>query len=234
MWRTGNFDSMQLLLIVILLLCGYFYLFQAVARRAASRASIPLLAVVLLGVYLLISLPLVLIISQMGGMSFAFLSLLILAAFFGVYAFISFVVKNFRACNKTALVLFLLYLLMVSYITVFSRRGKVQTDILLSFDSIREAVNRRSLEPLQHLWLNIVMFVPIGALFAAIHPSLARVSTVLPLGMLLTTIIETAQLLMRNGQCDLEDLVANTVGALLGLLLYKLIRRAMPSRAYEE
>jgi glycopeptide antibiotics resistance protein len=57
---------------------------------------------------------------------------------------------------------------------------------------------------------------------------------VLPLGMLLTTIIETTQLLMRNGQCDLEDLAANTVGALLGLLLYKLIRRAMPSRAYEE
>lgn len=225
---------MQLLLIVILLMCGYFYLFQAVARRAASRASIPLLAVVLLGVYLLISLPLVLIISQMGGMSFAFLSLLILAAFFGVFAFFSFLIRNFRECNKTALVMFLLYLLMVSYITVFSRRGKVQTDILLSFDSIREAVNRRSLEPLQHLWLNIVMFVPIGALFAAIHPSLARVSTVLPLGMLLTTIIETTQLLMRNGQCDLEDLAANTVGALLGLLLYKLIRRAMPSRAYEE
>ena len=78
------------------------------------------------------------------------------------------------------------------------------------------------------------MFVPIGALFAAIHPSLARFSAVLPLGMLLTTIIETTQLLMRNGQCDLEDLAANTVGALVGLLLYKLIRRAMPARDYEE
>ena len=118
--------------------------------------------------------------------------------------------------------------------TVFSRRGKVQTDILLSFDSIQEAMNRHSLAPLQHLWLNIVMFVPIGALFAAIHPSLARFSAVLPLGMLLTTIIETTQLLMRNGQCDLEDLAANTVGALVGLLLYKLIRRAMPARDYEE
>jgi glycopeptide antibiotics resistance protein len=78
------------------------------------------------------------------------------------------------------------------------------------------------------------MFVPIGAFFAAVHPSLARFGIVLPLGLLLTTIIETTQLLMRNGQCDLEDLAANTVGALLGLLLYKLIRRAMPSRAYEE
>ena len=33
----GNVDTMQLLLIVILLLCGYIYLFQAVAKRAASR-----------------------------------------------------------------------------------------------------------------------------------------------------------------------------------------------------
>ena len=229
MLRTGNIDSMQMLLIMILLLCGYFYLFQAVAKRAASRAAIPLLAIVLLVIYLLISLPLVLIIGQMGGISFVFLSLLILAAFCGVFAFFAFLYKHSRECNKTMLLMFILYLLMVSYFTVFSRRGKVQTDILLSFDSIQEAINRRSLAPLQHLWLNIVMFVPIGALFAGIHPSLAKFSAVFPLGMLLTTIIETTQLLMRNGQCDLEDLAANTAGALVGLLLYKLVRKAMPS-----
>ena len=229
MGRTGTIDSMQLLLIVILLLCGYFYLFQAVAKRAASRSSLPVLAVVLLVIYLMISLPLVLIIGQMGGLSFVFLGLLILAAFLGVFAFFLFVIRHFGELNKTALVMFFLYLLMVSYVTVFSRKGHVQTDILLSFDSIQEAINRHSLEPLQHLWLNIVMFVPFGALFAAIHPSFARLSVVLPLGMLLTTIIETTQLLMRNGQCDLEDLVANTVGACLGLLLFKLIRRIMPS-----
>ena len=229
MGRTGTIDSMQLLLIVILLLCGYFYLFQAVAKRASSRSSIPMLAVVLLVVYLLISLPLVLIISQMGGLSFVFLALLILAAFFGVFAFFVFIIRHFGELNKTALVMFFLYLLMVSYVTVFSRKGHVQTDILLSFDSIEEAINRHSFEPLQHLWLNIVMFVPIGALFAAIHPRLARLSVVLPLGMLLTTIIETTQLLMRNGQCDLEDLAANTLGACMGLLLFKLARRMIPS-----
>ena len=229
MGRTGTIDSMQLLLIVILLLCGYFYLFQAVAKRASSRSSIPMLAVVLLVVYLLISLPLVLIIGQMGGMSFVFLALLILAAFFGVFAFFAFIIRRFRELNKTALVMFFLYLLMVSYVTVFSRKGHAQTDILLSFDSIEEAINRHSLEPLQHLWLNILMFVPIGALFAAIHPRLARLSVVFPLGMLLTTIIETTQLLMRNGQCDLEDLAANTLGACVGLALFKLIRRMIPS-----
>ena len=69
MERFGNIDTMQVLLVVILLLCGYFFLFQAVAKRAASRSSIPLLAIVLLLVYLLVSLPLVLIISPFSSLS---------------------------------------------------------------------------------------------------------------------------------------------------------------------
>jgi VanZ like family. len=234
MGRFGNIDVMQLLLVAILLLCGYFFLFQAVARRAASRSSIPMLAVVLLLVYLLVSLPLVLIISQMGGMGFTFLALLILAAFIGVIAFLAFLFKNFRQINKGMLLLFLLYLLMTSYVTVFSRRGRVQTDIMLKFDSIEEAVRRHSLEPLQHLWLNVALFVPIGMLFPAIcPPRLDKLSCVFPLGLLLTTLIETTQLMLRIGQCDLEDLAANTVGACLGLLLFRLYRRFVPERGGE-
>ncbi|MDO4988892.1 MAG: VanZ family protein [Eubacteriales bacterium] len=231
MGRFGNIDLMQLVLVAILLLCGYFFLFQAVAKRAASRSAIPVLAMVLLLVYLLIALPLVLIISQMGGMSFTFLALLILAAFIGLVAFLAFLFKNFRQINKGMLLLFLLYLLMTGYFTIFSRRGRVQTEIMLKFDSIEEAVRRRSLQPLQHLWLNVAMFVPLGMLFPAICPQhLNKLSCVLPLGMLLTTLIETTQLILRIGQCDLEDLVANTAGACLGLLLYRLYRRMAPER----
>ena len=130
------------------------------------------------------------------------------------------------------LLLFLLYLLMVSYITVFSRRGRYQSEILLKFDSIEEAIRRRSLEPLQHLWLNVVLFVPIGILFPMIEPrKLDQLSYVFPLGMLLTTLIETTQLMLHIGQCDLEDMVANTLGACLGLLIYRLYRRILPPRA---
>ncbi len=229
--RFGNFDLMQLLLIVIVLLCGYFFLFQAVASHAASRSSIPMLAVVLLMVYLLVSLPLVMILRQMGGLGFAFLALLILASVIGVMFFLRFLFKNFRQLNKGMLSLFLLYLLMTAYITIFSRRGQVQTDILLKFDSIEEAVRLRSLQPLQHLWLNVAMFVPIGMLFPAVCPRyLNRMSCVFPLGMLLSTMIETTQLMLRIGQCDLEDLVANTAGACIGLLLYRLCRSFMPSQ----
>lgn len=219
-------DTMQLLLIVILLLCGYFYLFQAVAKRAASRSSIPILAIVLLVIYLLVSLPMVLLIAQMGGTNFVVLALLILAACIGLFAVLFAMIRNFRELNKTVLVLFLLYLLILGYVTIFSRQGRTQTDILLSFDSIEKAISSRSFEPLQHLWANVMLFIPLGALFAAIDPPrLARFEIILPLGMLLTTLIETTQLLLRLGQCDLEDLVANTLGACLGLLVFKLYTR---------
>ena len=38
-------NIMQIILIAILLLCGYFYLFQAVAKRTANRAALPVIAI---------------------------------------------------------------------------------------------------------------------------------------------------------------------------------------------
>ncbi len=224
--RFGSIDAMQMLLVGILLLCGYIYLFQTAAKHSASRASIPLLAIVLLAVYLMIFVPLVMILSQMGGLSFVFLALLILGACVGLITGIYGLFKYFRQLNKTMLLLFILYVLMLSYITVFSRKGRVQTDILLNFNGIKEALRRHSLEPIQHLWANILLFVPIGLFFAGINPPrLARLGTIFSLGLLLTTAIETTQMLLQIGQCDLEDLLANTLGACIGLLVYRIYHR---------
>ena len=77
--------------------------------------------------------------------------------------------------------------------------------------------------------MNVAMFVPIGFLFPLILPEkLNKLSLVIPLGLMLTTLIETTQMLLRMGQCDLEDLVANTVGAIIGLLLYRMFRGVLP------
>ncbi len=218
-------SSMQLILIAILLLCGYFYLFQAIAKNTANRAALPVIAILLLGIYAVVSVSLILIIGHSNSMDFVFMALLILIACIGIFVLLVSLFKHFSEINKGMLLLFILYLLMLSYVAVFSRSERRSTEILLSFDSIEEAIQRHSLEPLQHLWLNIVMFVPIGLLFPLIDDRLNKWRYVLPLGMMLTTLIETTQLVMRLGQCDLEDLVANTLGACIGLLLYRLYRR---------
>ena len=230
----NNSGLMQIILIAILLLCGYFYLYQAVAKRTANRAALPLIAVILLLIYAVISVALILIIGQSNSMDFVFLAILILMACIGVFALLTGLIRHFREISKGMLALFVSYILMTGYITIFSRAERSATEILLRFDSIEEAVRLHSAEPLQHLWLNIVMFVPVGLLFPLIDERLNKWSYVFPLGLMLSTVIETTQLLLRLGQCDVEDLAANTLGACAGLLLYRLYRRFQPGRRQAE
>lgn len=222
-------NIMQIILIAILLLCGYFYLFQAVAKRTANRAALPVIAILLLFIYAGISVSLILVIGRTSSMDFVFMALLILISFIGLSALALGLVRNFRALNRTALTLFILYLLVLGYVTIFSRSERRTTEVLLRFDSVEEAIRTRSPEPLQHLWLNVVMFVPMGLLFPAIDERLNKLMYVLPLGLITSTIIETTQLLLRLGQCDLEDLAANTLGACIGLLCFRLYQRFRPA-----
>ncbi|MBR1584272.1 MAG: VanZ family protein [Clostridia bacterium] len=222
----GSQNAMQLILIGILLLCGYFYLFQAVAKRTASRSALPMIAAVLLIVYALIAGPLVLIISRLGSVDFILLALLILTACVGAFLMVYDFGKHFREANKGMAALFLLYVLAVGYITVFSRSERRAAEILLRFDSISEAIRRRSLQPLEHLIMNVVLFLPLGVLFPLIQPRrLGKWRYIIPLGLLTSALIEAVQLILRLGQCDIEDLAANTVGACLGLGAFKLYRR---------
>ncbi len=217
---------MQMALIAILLLCGYFYLYQAVAKRTANRNSLVLIAIVLLIVYLVITVPLVMIFNELGNISFVLLGVLLLLSCIVLCMALYGLMRDYRKIHKGMLMLFILYTLMMGYITIFSRDEGHSTDILLKFDSFREALETRSLEPLQHVLLNAAMFIPIGILFPMIRvEKLARLTYVAPVGMMMTTMIEAIQMLMKKGQCDIEDIVANTAGAILGYFLFKFARR---------
>ncbi|HAE44266.1 MAG TPA: hypothetical protein DCG37_01550 [Lachnospiraceae bacterium] len=219
-------NLMQIIIIAILLLCGYLYLLQFVVKHSVNRSANTLLAIVLLIIYTGISVPLLMIFSRLGDMNFILLAILLLTACIVLFAALYGCLQHFRELNKGMLALFILYVLMVGYITIFSRTEGHSREIILQFDSIEEALKMRSIEPLQHLWLNILMFVPIGVLFSLIQPDrLAKLIFAIPLGLLLSTVIETTQMLLQRGQCDIEDIFANTLGAFIGLLLVRIFRR---------
>ena len=80
---------------------------------------------------------------------------------------------------------------------------------------------------------NILLTIPLGFLL----PLLGRVSTLgqaARAGLVLSLAIEGTQLLLRalvnNGRSvDVNDLLANTAGSVLGLLLLRALRRSVPS-----
>ena len=133
----NNQDIMQIILIAILLLCGYLYLFQLVAKRTENAYALPFVAVILLVIYLFIAVPLLLIIRRLGSVDQMLLALLILFSCAFLFAAIYALIRDFRSVNKGMLALFLVYTLAVGYITIFSRDGTNDTTITLSrFDSI--------------------------------------------------------------------------------------------------
>lgn len=218
----ANVEFMEYILMGIILICGYFFLFNIVSAQTENRRSIPVLAVVLFVVYAIVTIPLMIILMQMGETSFVLLALLLLMACTVLVVLLGMLIRNFSLLNKKVLVLFLLYVIAVSYITIFSRSEGHSRAILLRFDSFRAVLQQHSLEPLNHVFLNAVMFVPLGFLFAMIHPGyLDKFLLVGPFGLMMSTMIEATQMFLTIGQCDVEDIFANTLGAVIGLILFK-------------
>ena len=125
--------------------------------------------------------------------------------------------------NRLMVALLVLFLLVIGYFTLFSRDGVTKSTILFDFYKIKRAFATGSAEPLGHVLLNIVLFLPFGFFLAGCCSGKSdKLLYVLVAAAVFTTSIESIQYVLRIGECDLEDLVANVLGAVLGWGGYKL------------
>ena len=227
---------MQWILVVILALCGYLALLKYVYDHAANRNAFPILAILLLLVYGGVFAGVVMTLSRLGSTEYMFVGILMLAACVTLFVMVYYLLRNFQEIRKSWLAVFILYLLAVGYLTIFNRSEGRSTDVLTGFASFQRAIETRSLAPLNHFMLNVVMFLPLGFLFPMLQPErLDKLLLVTPISAMLSVAIESIQLTLRLGQCDLEDIVANTLGGVLGLLVYRLyIRLFHPDGVMDE
>ena len=84
--------------------------------------------------------------------------------------------------------------------------------------------NRRIAE----IILNILMFIPIG-FFSGIAIIKMNIIKVIGLGFSLSSSIEILQLLTRRGVCNVDDVIHNTLGCIIGyaffVLCYKMVNK---------
>lgn len=147
-------------------------------------------------------------------------------------------------------VIFGLYLIVLFYVAWFSRSAyedfKVQTEFMGGlqnqiqidfgflgfikailtdgFASAMEHVRLRSFESLDQIYLNIVMFVPMGYLLPYVSDWFRRNMRVrvIVACFLTSVLIENVQLVTKLGFYDVDDLFTNTLGGLIGQILYVL------------
>lgn len=137
---------------------------------------------------------------------------------------VRYLAKNFRALPKNILALFVVYLFALAAITLLTREGRSETEIRMElFAGIRKAVQKETAEPLFHGFLNLVLFMPMGFLLPCLDTRIKGWQAA-AVGGMISTLIETAQLLLRLGVCDIDDIIANVAGAMLGLLVFRITR----------
>ncbi len=77
--------------------------------------------------------------------------------------------------------------------------------------------------------LNVVMFLPFGFLAPLIWEDLGKLHRVALRGLAFSALIEVSQLLSYRGT-DVDDLIMNTLGAVIGYLAYRVWDKVMGSR----
>lgn len=223
-------EIMSLTITAILLICGYLALVQAVnalSRRSYySSGNTIIIDVVLAVMYLLICGFVGLLYVYSGYDMFTIYVTLALGVFIILILFLRFCWMNRDGMKTFNMILFLVYFGVVLYLTVFMRIGaEVDASIVTTpFDDLTRAIQTRNPALVQHMALNVALFIPFGYLIPAMNPDkLRKCSFAFLGGIMCSTVIEGVQMVFSLGQSDIDDIIANSIGAVIGYLAVRFV-----------
>ena len=131
--------------------------------------------------------------------------------------------KRPLALKYTNYIILGIYLFANLYLTILSRPARIYHHMELTpFWSYIGAVKRPELR--EEILLNIILYVPFGYLMHYAFPKMKWWMVVCG-GFLLSGFTETVQLFFKLGLCEVDDLISNTMGTLVGVGLYKGYKR---------
>ena len=123
------------------------------------------------------------------------------------------------------------YLFANLYLTILSRPARIYHHMMLTpFWSYAGAVTRAELR--EEILLNIILYIPFGYLMHYAFPKMKWWAVVCA-GFLLSGFTEAVQLFFKLGLCEVDDLISNTLGTLVGVGLYKGYKRLVAEEAGE-
>lgn len=140
--------------------------------------------------------------------------------------------KLLRFC---AIGLFMAYLVMLIRIVLFKQAalynlfaaiGSMDRTIsIIPFKSLFDMINNNisATRILENVLGNIAIFIPFGLLFPIIQKD--KSPKIMLYGLITSAGIEIIQYVFALGSSDIDDLVFNTSGAIIGYALYKIIRQ---------
>ena len=145
--------------------------------------------------------------------------------------------KRLYPNRKTVVsILFILYLMAVISVTFIVRETMVLRTtenrglILQPFREFEAMVNGRRFFWFKQIFLNVLLFVPFGALLPMVSRCFKNSIVTVITGCLVSGTIEIMQYITGRGLTEVDDVITNTLGAAVGVVTYKLVSAAYQSR----
>ena len=115
--------------------------------------------------------------------------------------------------------LFAFYFAFVLTITIIERipfkDARYQLEVFWTYKAIQAGRTELKAE----VFWNYILFIPIGILISMILPKKFKWLSIV-ISLLLSSGIEIAQLLFHRGLFEFDDIIHNTLGAMIGILIY--------------
>lgn len=158
--------------------------------------------------------------------AFVTITLIILVSVFA-YRIIKEKYRNKNITKQSSIVIWLLinYSTLLLFFTVLGRRSLDYYRYNFDFGySYQEVLLLGDYTLASQIYVNILMFIPVGILCGIIAKKNAVIKTLL-FGTYLSFTIEVLQLVLRRGYCEFDDLLSNAIGLLIGCAIIKLYYR---------
>lgn len=147
---------------------------------------------------------------------------------------------NGKLLHVLSVVLFIFYLVVISYFLFFSEKyGRTEGSDgyrynLTLFQEIRRFMRYRHSIGLEgfvvNIFGNVLAFAPFGFCLPLVSQRDKKFLRILIWSFLFSFAIETIQLVYKIGIFDVDDLLLNTIGGVLGYILYKITSRIFYDR----
>ena len=133
--------------------------------------------------------------------------------------------------NRKALtnILFLLYLISVLSVTFIVRETMVLRTpenrgvVLQPFREFEAMINGDHFFWFKQIFLNVLLFVPFGALLPMLSKHFRNPITTVIVGFMFSSTIEIMQYITGRGLTEVDDIITNTIGTAVGMIIYKIV-----------
>ena len=153
---------------------------------------------------------------------------------FAVFCAVSIFLYKKHKFNKLqcgAAILLSLYIVVLLYFTVTGRYSHEEYEYKINFfTSYRWFFEHNGEQVLRQLLINLFMLVPVGFLLPIVINTKHKYLITMALSLLLTVFIETMQLITKCGSFEVDDIINNFVGAVLGMLIYMMLNNIIQKR----